>query len=238
MTAENGGGRRLAGNRRDATAGGGDRANDPASPEQGAASLPATKDRDASLSDLGARIRELRRQQKKSLAQLSKASETSVAMLSHIERGETQPSLKTLDRVRQALGVPMTRLFPHSEEDKPDQGVVVRSKAREKLAFPHIGLVKHKLSPTDESELEVFLLELEPGGSSGVEPWARVGEKAGLVLKGGMQLDVGGEVYDLSAGDSFQFDSSKPHRFANPGSEAAEIVWIIKSSRLARQLAV
>lgn len=192
---------------------------------------------DASLSNLGHRIRELRRQQKKSLVQLSQACETSVAMLSYIERGQTQPSLKTLDRIRQALGVPMTRLFPHDEPD-PDHGIVVRRGARENLEFPHIGLTKQKLSPRDDSDLEVLLLVLEPGGSSGQEPWARVGEKAGLVLKGSMQLQVEGELFDLATGDSFQFDSGKPHRFANPGADRAEVVWIIKSSPLVRKLSV
>lgn len=199
---------------------------------------PSTE-HDASLSHLGRRIRELRRQQKRSLVQLSEASETSVAMLSHIERGQTQPSLKTLDRVRQALGVPMTSLFPHTEQDEePSQNTTVRLENREHLEFPHIGLTKQKLSPSDDSDLEVLLLVLEPGGSSGREPWARVGEKAGLVLKGSMQLDVAGEVFELSAGDSFQFDSSKPHRFANTGPERSEIVWIIKSSPLVRKLSV
>jgi transcriptional regulator with XRE-family HTH domain len=193
---------------------------------------------DGALSYMGRRIRELRRQQKLSLVQLSAACDTSVAMLSHIERGQTQPSLKTLDRIRQALGVPMTTLFPHSEETSPDLLTVVRHDSREHLEFPHIGLTKQKLSPNDDSDLEVLLLVLEPGGSSGQEPWARFGEKAGLVLKGSMQLDVGGEVFELATGDSFQFDSSKPHRFANTGDQTSEIVWIIKSSPLVRKLSV
>ena len=198
---------------------------------------PALVEGDASLQNLGRRIRELRHEQGKSLVQLSQASETSVAMLSYIERGRTQPSLKTLDRIRHALGVPMTTLFPH-EAAEPDHGIVVRLGAREHLEFPNIGLTKQKLSPSDDFDLEVLLLVLEPGGSSGQEPWARIGEKAGLVLQGSMQLQVAGEVFELATGDSFQFDSGKPHRFANTGTGRAEIVWIIKSSPLVRKLSV
>jgi transcriptional regulator with XRE-family HTH domain len=191
---------------------------------------------DGSLRELGRRIRDLRRQQSKSLATLSAASGTSVTMLSYIERGLTHPSLKTLDRIRQALGVPLTRLFPHTEEDETVLGLVVRGTAREKLEFPHIGLTKQKLSPGGDSDLETWLIVLEPGGSSGHEPLVRAGEKAGLILSGSIQLDVGGEVLELFTGDSFQFDSIKPHRFANAGEGRAEFVWIIKSSSLARKL--
>jgi transcriptional regulator with XRE-family HTH domain len=195
---------------------------------------------DVSLSYLGQRIREIRRMKRQSLVQLASAAEISVAMLSHIERGETHPSLKSLERIRQALDVPMTRLFPHTDDDRPERRAlpIVRLRDRELLEFPNIGLTKQKLSPNDESDLEVLLLVLEPGGSSGKDPWARVGEKAGLVVEGSMQLDIDGEVFDLEQGDSFQFDSSKPHRFANTGRTRAQIVWIIKSSPLVRKVAV
>jgi transcriptional regulator with XRE-family HTH domain len=193
---------------------------------------------DVPLNSLGRRIREIRRQQNRSLVQIAAASEISVAMLSHIERGQTYPSLKSLDRIRQALGVPMTSLFPHLEDTARPKVPVVRAGSRESLEFPNIGLTKQKLSPNEDSDLEVLYLMLKPGGSSGQEPWARVGEKAGLVVKGSLQLDIGGEVFELGEGDSFQFDSSRPHRFINPGTSRAEIVWIIKSSPLVRQVGV
>ena len=214
----------------------------PSNPGQDEGTEPPEKAQsgDVSLTNLGQRMREIRRQRGLSLVQLSAASEISVAMLSHIERGQTHPSLKSLDRIRQALDVPMTRLFPHADDEQSGNPPlpIVRACDRELLKFPNIGLTKQKLSPHDDSDLEVLLLVLEPGGSSGQEPWARVGEKAGLVIKGSMQLDIGGEVFDLREGDSFQFDSSKPHRFANNGQGKAEIVWIIKSSPLIRKVGV
>ena len=54
------------------------------------------------------------------------------------------------------------------------------------------------------------------------------------MLSGAARLDVGDRSFDLRAGDSFQFDSSQPHRFACIGSEIAEIVWIIKSHPIVR----
>jgi hypothetical protein len=52
---------------------------------------------------------------------------------------------------------------------------------------------------------------MEPGGSSGAEPWRRAGEKGGIVLQGRFELQVGEQCIVLERGD----DSSQPHAFRN-----------------------
>lgn len=188
-----------------------------------------------SVSDLGARVRQLRKMRKVSLAKLSAATGVSVAMLSHIELGKATPSLKVLDRLRVALGVSMVDLFP--EPPSADEGVacpIVRAGDRVSLHFEQIGLTKQRLSPGEKSDLELLFLVIEPGGSSGPERWTRVGEKAGMVVAGAARLEIADKAFDLGVGDSFQFDSSKPHRFEALGDQVVHIIWIIKSNPLAK----
>ena len=186
-------------------------------------------------SELGRRIRMIRKRKKCSLAEISEISGVSVAMLSHIERGKATPSLKVLEKLRSALGVSMLDLFPPAEEagDAP-RCPVVRRDERISLNFDQIGLTKERLSPDDSSDLEVLMLKIAPGGGSGPEPWTRPGEKGGLILSGRARLQIGDDVFDLTAGDSFQFDSSIPHKFECVGDAPAEILWIIKSNPLAK----
>lgn len=189
----------------------------------------ATDDESPELDNLGQRIRELRTEKKLTLAALSLKSQVSVGMLSHIERGQTSPSLKTLERLRVALDVPLARLF---ERDRPlaqEAGRVVRARHRRRLHFDKLGLVKELLSPPGHSDLEVLMLAIEPGGGSGPEPWSRSGEKAGLVLSGRFELTIGDETYRLEEGDSFQFDSRVPHRFRNLADQESRVLWIISS---------
>jgi quercetin dioxygenase-like cupin family protein len=80
----------------------------------------------------------------------------------------------------------------------------------------------------------LLLLVLEPGGGSGPEPWTRPGEKAGYVLEGTARLEIAGVSHELAPGDSFQFESSQPHRFVNTGDATAKILWIISSDPIAR----
>lgn len=198
----------------------------------GTAPHPAS---DAHTTMLGGRIRLLRKKKRKSLAEISKISGVSVAMISHIERGKAMPSLKVLEKLRSALQASMLDLFPPTEEeDARALSPIVRADERISLVFDEIGLTKEKLSPDDSSDLEVLMLKIAPGGGSGPEPWTRPGEKGGLVLSGEARIQIGSDVFELKPGDSFQFDSSIPHKFECVGNATAEIIWIIKSHRLAK----
>lgn len=184
------------------------------------------------LKGLGLRMRAARKRRNMSLSDLSALSGVSVAMLSHIERGRSMPSLKALQKLRTALGISMVDLFPPAMP--APESPVLRADDRARLVFEEIGLVKEKLSPHETGTLELLLLVVEPGGGSGPEPWTRPGEKAGYLLEGAARLEIAGVPYDLKPGDSFQFDSSQPHRFWCTGADTAKILWIISSDPIAK----
>lgn len=184
---------------------------------------------DEQVAGLGGRIRALRLERQLTLAELSEKSQVSVGMLSHIERGKASPSLKTLEKVRLALAVPLARLFDESTST-PERAVVARAAQRSTLEFREWRLTKELLSPPGYSDMEMLVLSIGPGGSSGPDPWRRVGEKGGLVLQGRFELQVGDQCYVLEEGDSFQFDSSQPHAFRNLANGVTRVVWVIKSS--------
>ncbi|MAU48581.1 MAG: transcriptional regulator [Yangia sp.] len=186
------------------------------------------------LDGLGERIRAMRSQRNMTLQDLSKASRVSVAMLSHIERSRSTPSIKVLDRIRAALNVSFSAFFEETEEMSPasNAAVVTRNNERPLLKFEATGLVKELLSPARGTHMEMMMLNLQPGGYSGEEPWRRVGEKCGIVLEGSFELTIGTQIYNLSEKDAFQFDSSIPHSFRNTFDGMSKIMWIILSEEL------
>lgn len=187
-----------------------------------------------SKEQFGARLRQIRTMRKLSLAELSQLSKISVAMLSHVERGNTMPSLTTLQRISQALDFPLSEMFRGvGEKDTVGEGVVVRRDERIRMQFAQNGLAKELLSPNRASDLEMLMLIIEPGAHSGSQPWRRNSEKAGMVLNGRFELTVGQELFELEAGDSFQFDGNIPHRFRNLSNEEARVLWIIRSESIA-----
>jgi mannose-6-phosphate isomerase-like protein (cupin superfamily) len=62
------------------------------------------------------------------------------------------------------------------------------------------------------------------GAATGEEMLAHRGEEAGVVVRGRIELTVGGATRVLGPGEAYYFASQLPHRFRNVGREACEII--------------
>ncbi|WGS19508.1 MULTISPECIES: cupin domain-containing protein [unclassified Bradyrhizobium] len=203
---------------------------------KGAAGKPATAHRAARKPaeppvDLavGRRIRDLRRAKQMSLETIAARTRLSIGFISQIERGLSSPSLRVLATLADVLGVGIAGLFGAApNDDAASNGVVTREAQRAELKLWRTGVSKQLLSPAgSESRLNLFLVHLAPGGSTGDELYTHDGEEAGLVLEGEMTLTVDAETWTLKQGDSFRFASRRPHRFSNPADDAkAVVLWV------------
>lgn len=174
--------------------------------------------------DVGERLRDIRRLRRATLKTIADRAGVSESFLSQVERGRASASIASLRRIANALGVSVADLF---EPDGPPRPRVLRKDARPSLAFGVLGR-KLLLTPQPLQHLEVFVGELDPGGSTGPEPYAHGdSEELFVVIAGTVQLELGGDLHDLEAGDSIDYRSSTPHRVTNVGEERAEVMWII-----------
>ena len=178
---------------------------------------------------VGQRIRDLRRTRAMSLEAVAARTDLSIGFLSQIERGLSSPSLRVLATLADVLGVGIAGLFGAKENDAaaPD-AIVTRERQRAELNLWRTGISKQLLSPAgSEGRLNLFLVHMEPGGSTGDELYTHDGEEAGLVIEGEMKLTVDAESWTLKHGDSFRFASRRPHRFSNPSDVSeAVVLWV------------
>ena len=79
--------------------------------------------------DLGKRLREIRKQKKKTLQNLSDKSQCSINYLSQLERGLNSPTIETLRRIVDALGIKLHDLFLENQID--DLPKVIRKEERQ-----------------------------------------------------------------------------------------------------------
>jgi len=178
---------------------------------------------------VGQRIRDLRRTRAMSLETVAVRTDLSIGFLSQIERGLSSPSLRVLATLADVLGVGIAGLFGAKENTGAAlDAVVTRERQRPELNLWRTGISKQLLSPAgSEGRLNLFLVLLEPGGSTGDELYTHDGEEAGLVIEGKMKLTVDAESWTLKCGDSFRFASRRPHRFSNPSRDAkAVVLWV------------
>lgn len=179
--------------------------------------------------EVGRRLRDLRRARELSLETVAARTGLSIGFLSQVERGLSSPSLRVLATLADVLGVGIAALFgARATDDGASGGVVTRQAQRAELQLWRTGVSKQLLSPAGtDSRLNLFLVHMEPGGSTGDELYTHDGEEAGLVLEGEMTLTVEAETWSLRTGDSFRFASRRPHRFANPADDAkAVVLWV------------
>jgi transcriptional regulator with XRE-family HTH domain len=174
------------------------------------------------MDDVGDKLRTLRKSRGMSLKQLAAKVGCSASYLSMIENQKLNPSVSRLKSIAEGLGTTIIELF----QEPRRQEMVLREHERPRVAFPGSRLKIEILVPQNPKKaMDARLAILEPGGGS-VGDYRHSGEEFGLVLEGTMELTIDGIHYQLTAGDSFYFPSTKDHRFRNTGSKNAVVVWV------------
>ena len=173
--------------------------------------------------ELGERVRAIRRLRRKTLKEVASAANISESFLSQLERGRTNATVATLQRLSTALGIEVSDLFT-TNSARPR---VLRNDAREFVAWGRLGS-KALLTPKPFHSLEVVVARFEPGGSTGDEPYTHGdSEELLIVVEGHVHVQLGTEIHEVSAGDSVHYQSSTPHRVSNPGDGVAEVMFVI-----------
>src|SRR5216117_806382 len=162
--------------------------------------------------DVGERLQALRRFRRCTLREIAQRAGLSESFLSQVERGRASASIASLRRIADGLGVSMADLFQPSGLAQPR---VLRREERPTLAFGILGR-KMLLTPRPLHHLEVFVGEIDPGGSTGAEAYAHGdSEELFVVISGTVRLELGTGVHELESGDSIGYMSSTPHRVSN-----------------------
>jgi len=186
--------------------------------------MPSSAPESAAEIDVGERLREIRTARRCTLREVAERAGLSESFLSQVERGRASASIESLRKIADGLGVTMADLFQPSGLSQPR---VLRRDERPALAFGILGR-KMLLTPRPLHHLEVFVGEIDPGGSTGAEPYAHGdSEELLVVIRGAVRLELGDGAYDLETGDSIGYWSSTPHRLSNTGDDVAEVMWVI-----------
>ena len=181
---------------------------------------------EAAESGIGRKLRLRRAIKGFSLQEVAEKAEISIGLLSQIERGVTMPSIKSLRQICMALDMPVGWLFDVPEGDHDD--VVVRSNSRRTMNLGPKGMTKELLSPDAVPGVQMIRIVIQPGGSSGDQPYNNEsGAKCGTVLAGTLGLEVEKQEHILAVGDSFAFAATSLHRFWCVGDQPVELIWVV-----------
>jgi transcriptional regulator with XRE-family HTH domain len=161
---------------------------------------------------LGARVRSLRRERGWTLKQLGREAGLSHPFLSQLERGLARPSVGSVERLARALQIPVALLW-----SAPARGgaELVRSEDGEQERHDDTSAPGGVRTLTGQP-----LAVREWTGGSRRWPEERevaAGDVLLYVARGGLEVDLDGEIHALEEGDALLFDGGVPHRLRRTG---------------------
>lgn len=187
-----------------------------------------------SVAAFGLEVRQLRKARRMTLTELAATSGVSVSHLSAIERGAVNASLDKVNRLADALSVPVAWFFTRRPGDGPlERAHVVRAQNRRNLNLLYdessedSGYTDWLLSSTIGGDFYFGLSEYVPRSEAREEDIVmRDGEQHCLVLEGEIELVLRDEVIILRAGDSYSIPGKIPHKTSNNGETPARMIWV------------
>ena len=172
-------------------------------------------------------VRQLRRRRDLTLDLLAERAGVSKGTVIGLEQGRANPSITTLCRLADALGVGVSTLI---ESDVPQIRIKRRADAP-------------ALWSTAKGTQALFLMGTDPPDSVELWDWRLVGGDSFTgeahptgtmeiltVLEGLLTVSVGTREHTLETGDTILFDAVVEHRYANPGDQPNRFIMSVLQS--------
>lgn len=172
---------------------------------------------------LGMQLRRQRVDRGLSLSEVADRSGLSKGFLSQVERGLASPSVASLFRLSEVLGISVASMF------EPSSTSLIRRDERPKIAFGGEDLDEWVLTPAHQRDFQVIESLISPGGGSGDELYSVDARSCWVyVIKGALELTIEAEQFRLEEGDAFDFPASSPHAWVNPSTtESSQVLWVL-----------
>jgi len=162
---------------------------------------------------IGVRVRRERQARGWTLDRLAEAAAVSRRMIVNVEQGSVNPSLGTLLRISEALGVGLPALV---EPPAADPVRVTRAGHGTLLwAGTAGGRGLLVASAQDDGAFELWDWTLGPGDARTSEPHSTGTKELVQVHEGVLTIEVAGAEHTLAVGDAISFQGDAAHSYAN-----------------------
>jgi len=176
--------------------------------------------------DIGTRLKHLREAYGLSQRELAKRAGVSNATISLIEQNRASPSVGSLKKVLDGIPLSLAEFFAQGAE--PHRPVFFAADDLVEIAGGMDGpsglSYRQVGGAAGGRAMQILHERYAPGADTGETLMRHGAEEGGIVVRGRVEVTVGGQSRVLGPGDAYYFDSRLPHRFRNAGPEEAEIV--------------
>ena len=178
---------------------------------------------------IGEHIRRLRLKRHVSVRSFAAQTGFSPSFISQLENGQVSPSLGSMQKIAEALGVTLGEFFAAATDE---ESLVVRPPDRRRLDSTWTDTHLETLAPMGRiRKLEPVLAIFGPGGKSGKHLHSHPHEEFAFVARGRVTLTFADEEHGLEPGDAVTLPAHAPHRWENRTSEIVEVVIVSSRAR-------
>jgi transcriptional regulator with XRE-family HTH domain len=153
--------------------------------------------------------------------ELAKRAGVTNGLISLIEQNRVSPSVSSLKKVLAGIPMVLADFFTLDLGGQPQVFFLRQELSDIGTASVELRLVGSRLA---KRSMSILHERYAPNADTGEEMLTHAGEEGGVIVKGRIELTVGGESRILGPGDAYYFKSSLPHRFRNIGRDECEIV--------------
>ena len=168
--------------------------------------------------NISVNLQTIRKSKGMSLDQVAEQTGVSKSMLAMIERDGANPSIGVLGKIISGLRISLDDLTKNPEDDaylvdvdRLEPTKDVPSQYRVWTCFPI----------ADNSILEIYRIEIEPGGIYRSGSHGEHTREYIAPMEGRLTIEVGSRSWTLEDTQCFRFESDRPHTYRNPGDTKA-----------------
>jgi transcriptional regulator with XRE-family HTH domain len=170
--------------------------------------------------DVGARLRTVRTTFGMSQRELARRAGVTNGLISLIEQNRVSPSVSSLKKVLDGVPMTLAEFFALDLTAAPQSFFAV-----DELTEVGNEEISRRLIAAKRPARQLAVLHSRFAvGAATDEQGGTRGEEGGVVVRGRIELTVGGATRVLGPGEAYYFSRQLPHRFRNVGREVCEIV--------------
>ena len=177
------------------------------------------------LSTIGAKIKTLRDERDLSMRELASRAGVAVSFISKIESGKTSPTIMTLQKILEAMRVPVVEFFNNNKGTCPSDNIIFNRKSMKALqgsdrrwlfAFP----------PVPDIKAVMTYEEYKPKTKAREVEW-HPNDVFGYVLSGELTLDITDRgKFKAKKGEAFYIKAGTEHIAGNASDKDLKMIFI------------
>lgn len=176
--------------------------------------------------NVGVALNKLRLAQKLTLEQLARRSGVSRSMLSQIERNQTNPTVATMWRIANALGVSMDEILvgekrEHEIELIPEHAILRLLSSDRKCQMKVLGPLHLA------GRIEWYDMIFEPHGALVSEPHEPGTAEHLTLIDGTLAVESGNQRQLVAVGETVRYRADQHHAIRNPGDHPARAIVVV-----------